>query len=323
MSKLVQPVTRIIILFLGICGYLLAAPAMAQLSSGDIPQSQSVRSDFGSSKEIEKDLNNILRGSTSDFMDAIQGYEVAFTDLLIDKLKDELVEALADAMPTGSLGAKVIKKYQDKKDKSLAEEIDRLKAIAKKALNNQIKMGYQKLKVDLAKANSKLKPHPDVVDGLIVKKTDAVNKTLWGEHVSNIEEYYPNQHTNDLLKYRDMSVGDSQADNVVENGWISSVTTGILMQEAEGYQEMAKKISKNKFELGDDDTPEAQLMSLSVYDRMRLQRKALDKANANKNAMRTVTGQTNRAVQSKLHAEYRGKAGRSLGTSNRYGDTDN
>ena len=316
--------TRLVAALLLSVGCLVAPAARAQLSSGDIPDTKFVSTDFGSSEQVQKDLLNLLRTSSAgDYMHAIEGFEVAFSDLLIDVLKDQLVELLADVMPTGSLGAKVMKKYQDKKDKSLAEEIDRIKAIAKKALNNELKIRFQKLKVDMARMDSKWKPHPDVTGGIVEKRAISTAKSMWGEHVSNVEEYYDDAHTNDLLKYRDLSVGKSQADNVPENGWVSSIATGLLMQESEGYVKLANTISDNEFKLGDESTDDSQLMSLSVYDRMQIKRRALDLARRNVNAVRAVTRLTNHTVQAKLRAEQRGITNQGIGGKARYKDAGN
>lgn len=69
----------------------LLRPAQAQLSTADIPDPLYVHTDWGSAHEVDKQLDLILGAAVGEYMQGIKDYEIAFTDVLIDKLKDELV----------------------------------------------------------------------------------------------------------------------------------------------------------------------------------------------------------------------------------------
>ena len=285
-------------------------------TSNDFPDPINVHTDWGSSLDVQTKVDNILRVKGSEIMSGLQDYEVAITDLLIDKLKDELVKMFADMMPVGSLAEKIISTYQKKKDKNLAEAIDRVKQVAKNSLNKQLKSKYQDFKINYARMDAKWKTLPDLKNSVADHLSQTEYDKLWGEHVRVIDEYYYDKQAHSKLKWVYPEIDRNAPGNLVDHGSNAFVSDAVVMDDAKAYKELLMTISNKEY---DNDTPEEkEMVAYSHYDRMIMKRAILDRMRERVINIKAVAKKVNQHVQGRLKQDQRKQLTNGLGGPDTY-----
>lgn len=179
---------------------LIATSAYAQmpisLRPGQTPMAQ-----------VTQEIDQILKVSESDIMDGIRGYGLNVGAAIKEKVMDEVIKALAESSVLSPAAVAILETYQKKKDEKLAEAIDEVKKVAKKAISTQLKLGYQNYKVDYERqtANTRL--------GIPLRnsQTEAVAQNrmtgLYGNYVDVVEVFYNNADDHDLIRSYDPNAG--------------------------------------------------------------------------------------------------------------------
>ena len=285
-------------------------------SADDIPDPISVQTNFGSSRDVKGKVDNILRVKGNEIMDGLKDYETELADILVDKLKDELVKMLADMMPLGSMAEKIISAYQKKKDTNLAKAIDRLKAVSKNSLNKQLKSKYQDFKINYARMDAKWKTLPELKASVTDKLSEAEHDKLWGEHVRVVDQYVYDPVAHSKMTWRYPEIDPTAPGNRVDHGWHALIADFEVMDDAKTYKELLKAISNKEY---DNDTPsENELVAYSHYDRMVMKRAILDRMRERTNNIRSVAKTVNRHVQGQLRQDQRKSLTDALGGKNTY-----
>ena len=282
----------------------------------DIPEPISVQFNYGSSLDVQTKMDAILRVKGGEIMSGLQDYQVELTDLLIDKLKDELVKMFADMMPVGSLAEKIISKYQKKKDENLAKAIDRVKQLSRNSLNKQLKSKYQDFKINYARMNAKWKTLPDLKNSVADHLSQTEYDKLWGEHVRVIDEYYYDKLAHSKLKWVYPEIDRDAPGNLVEHGSDAFVSDAVVMDDAKTYKELLMAISNKEYD--NDTAEEGELIAYSHYDRMIMKRAILDRMRERVNNIRGVAKKVNLHVQGRLQQDQRKQLTDALGGRDTY-----
>lgn len=282
----------------------------------DLPDPMYVHTDWGSSLDVQTKVDNILRVKGGEIMSGLQDYQVELTDLLIDKLKDELVKMFADMMPVGSLAEKIISKYQKKKDENLAKAIDRVKQLAKNSLNKQLKSKYQDFKINYARMDAKWKTLPELKNSVADHLSQTEYDKLWGEHVRVIDEYYYDKLAHSKLKWVYPEIDRNAPGNLVDHGSNAFVSDAVVMDDAKTYKELLMTISNKEY---DNDTPEEkEMVAYSHYDRMIMKRAILDRMRERVINIKAVAKKVNQHVQGRLKQDQRKQLTDALGGQDTY-----
>ena len=282
----------------------------------DLPDPMYVHTDWGSSLDVQTKVDNILRVKGSEIMSGLQDYQVELTDLLIDKLKDELVKMFADMMPIGSAAEKILSAYQKKKDENLAKAIDRVKVLSRNSLNKQLKSKYQDFKINYARMNAKWKTLPELKNSVADHLSQAEYDKLWGEHVRVIDEYYYDKLAHSKLKWVYPEIDRNAPGNLVEHGSDAFVSDAVVMDDAKTYKELLMAISNKEYD--NDTAEEGELIAYSHYDRMIMKRAILDRMRERVNNIRGVAKKVNLHVQGRLKQDQRKQLTDALGGQDTY-----
>lgn len=278
-------------------------PAPSGNTVDDLPDPMYVHTDWGSSRDVRGKVDNILRVKKGEIMDGLKDYETALADILVDKLKDELVKMLADMMPVGSMAEKIISAYQKKKDTNLAKAIDRLKAISKNSLNKQLKTKYQDFKINYARMDAKWKTLPDLKASVTDKLSETEHDKLWGEHVRLVDQYVYDEMAHSKMTWVYPEIDPKAPGNRVDHGWHALIADFVVMDDAKTYKELLKAISNKEYD--NDADSENELIAYSHYDRMIMKRAILDRMRERANNIRSVAKKVNVHVQGRIRQDQR------------------
>lgn len=281
----------------------------------DLPDPMYVHTDWGSSLDVQTKVDNILRVRGGEIMSGLQDYQVELTDLLIDKLKDELVKMFADMMPIGSMAEKIISAYQKKKDENLAKAIDRVKVLSRNSLNKQLKTKYQDFKVNYARMNAKWKSLPELKNSVADHLSESEYDKLWGEHVV-VMDGFKDEDTHSKLKWLYPEIDPNAPGNKVEHGWHAFVSDAVVMDDAKKYKELLKTISNKEYD--NDAMEENEMVAYSHYDRMVMKRAILDRMRERVHNLQGINKKVNQHIQGSMRKDQRKQLTDALGGKDTY-----
>lgn len=176
------------------------------IASAQVPLKGSLRADQSSSENLESEIDGLLAVQGSDIMAGIKGYGLNYAKAIEQKVMDEVIAAVADAVVLAPAAQKIMSIYQKKKNRKLAEKIDEVKDVAKKALSTQLKIQYQDYKVEYERFLAHAKIPTSIKNSKASQVAKATTDELWSGHVGIMDEYYNTPAKNALLEntYKDM-----------------------------------------------------------------------------------------------------------------------
>ncbi len=166
------------LLWLGLTLSQLTGPAQAQMPApGQLPTGNR------GSDVIQSEIDQLLRVSERDIMAGLKDAGIDVGALLTEKLKDELVKALADAAVLAPAAGKILTAYQNQKNKDLAKAIEKLKDTWKDGQQRINKVRYQDFKVKYAYQQAMNKAPAEVLRGNRRQAVDESIANLWTDGV--------------------------------------------------------------------------------------------------------------------------------------------
>lgn len=99
------------------------------------------------STELQTEIDNLLGGGESIFMEGIRDQGVDYASLALEKALDEVMQGVAGASVYAGIAEKILTKYQETKDKKLAKKLGELRQAWKQGQARLNKIAYQDFKI--------------------------------------------------------------------------------------------------------------------------------------------------------------------------------
>lgn len=232
------------VLFLLLTGWV-TAPAFSQL-----PETITTTTTAGQ-LNLESEIDRLIQENGQSIMNGIQGYGINIGKALEEKVLDELMKGLADDAVLAPIAEKILTIYNDKKSKSLAQELVRLRTVIKDAESRKLKNIYQDYKVDYERWTSGSTLATQLTNSVTEQNATAVAKTLFGRYASVLDEFYTDQAKHDLIRSTDSGMG------------FFVIGTSATVA---GTEDLEKKLalSNRQYREGSSD----EIANLSTYDRL-------------------------------------------------------
>jgi len=263
------------------------------MANAQMPVKGSLRPDQSSTPDLGSEIDGLLAVQGSDIMGGIKGYGLNYAKAIEQKIMDEVIAAVADAVVLAPAAQKIMSIYQKKKNRNLANKIDEVKDVAKDALSRQLKIRYQDYKVEYERFSAHARSPTEVKNSITGQMATAKMGDLWGGHVGVVEEFYNSPAKKSLIEDSYQHMGY----------YIIGTSAGLAKTE-----DLKAKMAIANREYNPTGGGNAEIAGYSPYERMmmkqEIRREALNRRSALiglQGATRAVVTQKQREMQMKRY----------------------
>lgn len=180
-------------LFIVVLTFLLVGffpPVQAQVNTG-VPVKNKLVPGQGNSTDLTSSIDEILggQGFGADLMSGIQGYGLDVAAALAWKVADEAVKAVADMTVFAPIATEIMSAYEKLKANKLAGALNAVKEVQRDALSRQLKLGYQKYKINYGAWAAKARLTPGLKKSKTVDQANGETGILYQSYVGLMWEY--------------------------------------------------------------------------------------------------------------------------------------
>lgn len=187
--------------------FIITSFCVSCLAKAQLPATGSLSSNQPSTTNLTSEIDGLLGVSENDIMQGIQGYGINVAKAIEQKVLDEVIAGIADAVVLAPIAEKIMTAYQKIKNNNLASEITKVKYIAKDALSRQLKIQYQAYKTEYSKfaANSR-NPLP-IKNSTTGGQATARTGELYGNYVDVVDEFWNNPAKRKIIEDEGLAFG--------------------------------------------------------------------------------------------------------------------
>ena len=173
-----------------LAGLLFSAPVSAQVAT-DIPGKNSLYANQRNSTILTGEIDNILGGEGfgADLMSGIQGYGLDVASAIAWQVADKAVKAIADATIFAPIATTIMEVYEKAKQLKLANALNAVKEVHRDALSRQLKLQYQKYKLNYGQWQAKARKTPGLNRSKTVEQTKDETEALYPNYANVMYEF--------------------------------------------------------------------------------------------------------------------------------------
>lgn len=284
-----------------LCFAFLLVSASKLMAQGSLPAPGTLVATERSSDEVTSEIDNLLKVGAGDIMNGIDGYGLNWGEAMKQKVMDEIVKAIADAVVLAPAAEKILSAYQATKNADLASAIDEVKATVKAAMSTQLKIRYQHYKVKFEKS----------IAG--TREKDAIRNSTTESRIS----YAKSQalpRANALLDEFGLSPAKLDMLRSVDPNLAASISRAVSALAASDVVDAKLAVANQEYSTGSKD----EVVQLSPYQRVMMKRDADKRMQAQLTALRALHVQTRTVISAEQYKRSKEEKKRLLGLPQSY-----